>query len=217
MCGRVTLTLPDLDEVAEELSARLEPADKALYKPRYNGAPTDKLWMVELAPQGRVLIPAVWGFPGGNGLLINARAETAERLGSFREAFAKRRVVVPADGFYEWKGEKKDRRPVWFRPRQGKLLFLAGLAEQLPDGRPCFVLLTTEAAGPVADLHDRMPVLLPREKIQSWLERPDSGLLVPAPPDFLTATEVSDKVNNVRNDDPSLLLPPDRPAQLALF
>jgi putative SOS response-associated peptidase YedK len=213
MCGRVTLTLPDLDEVAADLEARVEPSVRPLYKPRYNGAPTDQLWMAENTPQGRVLLPAVWGFHRPSGVQINARSETAERL-------LKRPVIVPADGFYEWKGEKKDRHPVWFRPKSGKLLYMAGLARELPDGRPCFVILTTEASGPVAQLHDRMPVLLDKSRLQTWLEQPDTGLLVPAPPDFLTATDVSDKVNNVRNDDPSVLQPPEAPKpkrQLTLF
>lgn len=214
MCGRITLTLPDLDTVAAALEASVAPEDALLYRPRWNGAPTDRLFI--LVP-GRRLVPALWGFPGG---LINARSETAASLPAFRDAFAHRRVVVPADGFYEWKGPRGDRRPVWFRPREGGLLFLAGLAGTAPDGRPSFVVLTTEAAGPVAELHDRMPVLLRRESTQGWLDRADASLLVPAPPDFLTATEVSTRVNTVANDDPACVLPPAPPPpkrQLSLF
>lgn len=216
MCGRVTLTLPDVDEVARLLEARISPANAALYRPRYNAAPTDQHWIVN--PE-RELLPAVWGFPGANGMLINARAETADRLPAFRDAFARRRVIVPADGFYEWKGPRNDRRPVWFRPRAGGLLYLAGLVEPLPDGRLAFVVLTTEANQLISALHDRMPVMLPREKAQAWLDRPDSGLLVPAPEDFLTATDVSLRVNDVKNDDAALLDPPvDAPRkQLTLF
>jgi putative SOS response-associated peptidase YedK len=207
MCGRITLTNPDLDEVAALVEAQVRPEDRALYRPRYNAAPTDQHWVVQPSPQGRLLVPAVWGFVGGrSGLVINARAETADKR--FREPFALRRVVVPADGFYEWTGPEDARRPIWFRPRKGGLLYLAGLAEPLPDGRLSFLVLTTEAAGEVARIHDRMPVLLPREKVEAWLERPDSGLLVPAPADFLTATEVSPRVNDVRNDDPTVVGPP---------
>ncbi|HEX9577525.1 MAG TPA: SOS response-associated peptidase [Myxococcales bacterium] len=216
MCGRITLTTPDVQAVAAMVEARVSPEDAALYRPRYNAAPTDRHWIVEPGAAGRVLLPAVWGFPSSTGLLINARAESAERLPGFREAFARRRVVVPADGFFEWTGPRDHRQPIWFRPRGGGLLYLAGLAEQLPDGRIAFVVLTTDAAGPVARVHDRMPVLLPKERVQAWLEKPDSGLLIPAPEDFLTATEVSSRVNDVSNDDPACLEEPRR-QQLTLF
>ncbi len=211
MCGRITLTMPDLDDVAAALEASVSVEDALLYRPRFNGAPTDRLWIVE--PDHK-LVPALWGFPGGT---INARSETAAHSPAFRDAFAHRRVVVPADGFYEWKGPRSDRRPVWFRPREGSILFLAGLAATAPDGRPCFVVLTTEAAGPVAELHDRMPVLLPRDRAQAWLQRADSSLLVPAPPDFLTATEVSTRVNSVANDDAECIARPMPKRQLSFF
>ena len=217
MCGRVTLTMPDVQEVARLLEARISPADALLYRPRWNAAPTDRHWVVEASPQGRVLLPAVWGFANG---AINARSETADRL--FRKPFAQRRVVVPADGFYEWTGPKNARRPVWFRPRAGGLLYLAGLAEErtLPAEEPGappigFVVLTTQAAGEVSLVHDRMPVLLSRENAQAWLERPESGLLLPS--DILTGREVSPRVNDVKNDDPSLLAPAAPSNQLPLF
>ena len=209
------MTASDVREVADALAAEIAPEHVELYRPRFNAAPTDRHWIVQPGATGRVMVPAIWGFPGRNGLVINARSETAERR--FAEAFQGHRVVVPADGFYEWTGPRDARRPIWFRPRDGKFLFLAGLAETLPDGRLAFTILTTEAAGEVARIHDRMPVLLPREKVRDWLERPDSGLLVPAPPGFLTATEVSEKVNDVRNDDASLLQPPRKPNQMTLF
>ena len=217
MCGRMTLTVPDLREVAALLEAQLAPEDAALYRPRWNAAPTDQHWLLQA--DGR-LLPARWGFASATGLLINARAETAGRLAAFRDAFAHRRVVVLADGFYEWAGPKSDRRPIWFHPRAGGLLYLAGLSEEGKDGKPCFVVLTTDARGPVAAAHDRMPVLLPREQLRDWLERPESGLLVPAPEEILLGTEVSTRVNSVANDDASLLEPakkPPPPRQLTLI
>src|SRR5438105_9093473 len=174
MCGRITLTTPDIEEVASLLEATVSPADAALYKPRYNAAPTDTHWIVQASPSGRVLVPAVWGFQGG---VINARSETAEKR--FRSAFQNRRVIVAADGFYEWTGPRDARQPIWFRPRGGGLLYLAGLAEVLPAGRLAFVVLTTDAAGAVPRVHDRMPLVLPRSQVLSLLESPDSGLLVP--------------------------------------
>jgi putative SOS response-associated peptidase YedK len=210
MCGRITLTVPDVEAVAALLEASVAPADAALYRPRYNAAPSDRHWIVRPAAQGRALIPAVWGLCGA----INARAETwARRFAGTRPA------IVPADGFYEWTGPAGARRPLWFRPRAGGLMYLAALSQELPGGRMAFVVLTTEASGEVARIHDRMPVLLRRDDVRGWIERADSGLLVPAPPDFLTATEVSFRVNDVRNDDASLLDPPEAPpaAQLTLF
>lgn len=216
MCGRITLTTPDVEEVAKLLEARVLPSDAARYRPRYNAAPTDEHWIVVLSGEGRLLVPAVWGFKGG---IINARAETAARR--FEQAFYERRVIVAADGFYEWTGPRSDRRPLWFRPPEGGLLHLAGLAEEQPDGRLAFVILTTEASGAVCGIHDRMPVVLPREKVSLWLQKPDSGLLVPAPDGALVASEVSRKVNDVKNDDASLLEKPEPaappPEQLGLF
>src|SRR5207248_8757099 len=130
MCGRITLTTPDIEEVASLLEATVSPADAALYKPRYNAAPTDTHWIAQASPSGRVLVPAVWGFPGG---MINARSETADKR--FRSAS---RVIVAADGFYEWSGPREARQPNWFRPRDRGLLYLAGLAELLSVNRPSF-------------------------------------------------------------------------------
>ena len=194
------------------LEAQVSPQDAAKYRPRYNAAPSDTHWIVQPGAAGRLLVPAVWGFRGG---MINARSETAEKR--FRAAS---RVIVAADGFYEWTGPKDARQPIWFRPRDGGLLLLAGLAEVLPDGRLAFVVLTTEAAGEVARIHDRMPLVIPASRLDDWLgkfgdtlrnDRANMADLVQelrrVSPN-LSATEVSPKVNDVRNDDPSLLQPP---------
>jgi putative SOS response-associated peptidase YedK len=149
-----------------------------------------------------VLLPAIWGIHGG---LINIRAETAER--KFSAAFVHRRVVVPADGFYEWSGKQ----PLWFRPREGGIFVFAGLAQTLPDGRNAFAIMTMAATGEIARVHDRMPVILPRDAVQAWLR---DSCLSPMPASNLVSREVSLLVNNVRNDSPDLLSPPD---QLALF
>jgi putative SOS response-associated peptidase YedK len=202
VCGRLTLTAVDVDEVAAAVDARIAPEDAALYRPRFNAAPSDRHWIVRLAPSGRVLVPATWGIAAG---LINIRAETAER--KFAEAFARRRVVVPADGFYEWSGKQ----PLWFRPEGGGIFVFAGLAETLADGREAFAVLTMEAGGEIARIHDRMPVILQREAVDAWLSQ---ARLSPLPAEALLPLAVSRKVNNVRNDAPDLLEPP---AQLGLF
>jgi len=202
MCGRLTLTAVDVGEVAAAVEAEVAPQDAVLYRPRFNAAPTDRHLMVRPAANGRVLVPAVWGFQGG---LINVRAETAQE--KFAAAFRHRRVLVPADGFYEWSGKQ----PLWFRPRGGGIFLFAGLAETLPDGREAFVVLTTAAEGDIARVHDRMPVIVPREAAAAWLFE---SRLSPLPGEELVSRAVSPKVNNVRNDSPDLLQPP---GQLALF
>jgi putative SOS response-associated peptidase YedK len=137
--------------------------------------------------------------------LINIRAETASR--KFASAFAHRRVVVPADGFYEWSGKQ----PVLFKPRTGGIFVFAGLAEQLPDGREAFAVMTMAADGEIARIHDRMPVILARDAVQAWLA--DSQLSPMSGAD-LVSREVSRLVNDVRNEGPQLWQPPN---QLALF
>jgi putative SOS response-associated peptidase YedK len=214
MCGRVTLTVPDVETVASMLEAQVAPEHARLYRPRYNAAPSDTHWILR---PGRLLVPAVWGFEGG---LINARCETADR---FRSAS---RVIVAADGFYEWTGPRNARQPIWFRPRDGGLLLLAGLAQVLPDGRLGFVVLTTDAAGEVARIHDRMPLTIPPDRLHDWLGKFGDTLRIDraniaelahelrrVSPNLI-ATAVSARVNDVKNDDPALIEPP---AQLSLL
>jgi putative SOS response-associated peptidase YedK len=202
MCGRLTLTAVDVDEVAAAADAQVSAGHAALYRPRFNAAPTDRHWIVRPGERGRVLVPAVWGFGAG---LINVRAETAEE--KFAAAFRHRRVLVPADGFYEWSGKQ----PLWFRPRSGGIFLFAGLAETLPDGREAFVVLTMAAEAEIARVHDRMPVIVPRDAAAAWLR---DARLLPLAGDQLVSRAVSPKVNNVRNDSAELLQPP---SQLALF
>ncbi len=218
MCGRITLAVPNLVEVADELSATLRAEHALLYRPRYNVAPTDPHWVVLLTPQGRQLVPARWGM--GERMLINVRSETASRRGPIGRALQEKRCVVPADGFFEWTGPKSARRPLWFHKQGGGLLYLAGLWEA-GEGGPRFTVLTTEANRLIAPVHDRMPVLLSREAVAEWLARPAQDLLVPAPDSALLVTPVSTRVNSVKNDDPSLLdpsqdQPPPKP-QLTLL
>lgn len=202
MCGRLTLTAVDIEEIAAQVEARVDPADALLYKPRYNAAPTVQHWIVRPSPEGRVLLPAVWGLYDG---LINVRAETASR--KFAHLFAHRRVVVPADGFYEWSGKQ----PVLFKPKQGGIFVFAALAEELPDGREGFAIMTMAADGEIARIHDRMPLILPRDAVQAWLLE---SRLSPMAGTDLVSREVSRLVNDVRNEGPQLLQPPE---QLALF
>src|SRR5207247_2039135 len=129
VCGRITLTTKGYETLAALLEAEGSSEDAALYRPRYNIAPTDPHWIARLAGATRRLAPARWGIKRGGGpLAINARAETAAR--TLAAAFRDRRCLVPACGFYEWTGPPKDRRPVWFHRERGDLLLLAGLYEE---------------------------------------------------------------------------------------
>jgi putative SOS response-associated peptidase YedK len=212
----MTLTRQDLADVAAELDAQLDLAG-AEYRPRYNVAPTDPHWIV-LLRGGRLLTPARWGLvTSRNPAVINVRAETAARR--FRQAFEQRRCIVPADGFYEWTGPAGKRRPIWFHSADGRLLAFAGFYEASPDGSMAFTILTTDPSEEVARVHDRMPVVLPPDAIDAWLEKGAKELLVPAPAGFLVGTPANPRVNSVANDDPECLVPPPdaEKGQLDLF
>lgn len=224
MCGRVTLTKTGIRDIADELEAELAEDAERLYRPRYNGAPSETHWIVERAGDRRVLLPAVWGYLASGRPLINVRGEQVAS-GGFRHAFADRRCAVVTDGFYEW---TQDRRPFWFHRPDGGLILLAGLFQPAPvpgaapaprasaadpaaSTRPRFTILTTRPNRVVADVHDRMPVVLPPDRVDAWLAAADPAeaarLIAPAPEDVLTATAVSRRVSSVKNDDPECLTP----------
>jgi len=217
MCGRYNLGVQSATQLALALQAEIRPGDEALYRPRYNVAPTDVTWIVRLEEERRVLVPARWGFSSSTGrFLINARSETAATRTAFREGWRSARCLVPSTGFYEWKGPPKKRRPIWFHPPDGGLLLLAGLMERSPrrpgsggDGpvHPQFVILTTDANELVSEVHERMPAILRPEQLGDWLAAPPTQALEPAPSEWLVATPVSSRLNSVSNDDPELLLP----------
>ena len=228
MCGRFTLTRKDFRELAAELDAAFDPDIAAMYKARYNIAPTDQHWIVREKQEQRQLLPANFGLVNswakdakGAARQINARAETCADRRAFRDAFERRRCVVPADGFFEWTGSKEARQPVWFHAPDNGLILFAGLYESWKDAAGAwmrsFTILTTEPNDIVRPVHDRMPVILPKAQIAEWMYVPPRNaeahaekvraLLVPAANDVLVATEVSRKANSVKNDDPSVLEP----------
>lgn len=235
----MTLTKKDFRELQRELDAFIHPGDEGRYRPRYNIAPTDDHWILRSKYERRELLPAKWGLVNSwstdakaAARQINARSESAPTRPSFREAFAKRRCAVPADGFFEWKGAKEERRPIWYHAPDGSVLLFAGLYEswrnpESGEWQRTFTILTTEANELVAEVHDRMPVVLPPERVDDWLHIPAEGgdeyartareLLKPAPRDMLVATEVSRRVNSVANDDESCLAAPEAAAQEQLL
>jgi putative SOS response-associated peptidase YedK len=194
--------------------------------PRYNVAPTQPLMIVlQRGDEGRVVEQHRWGLipsfatsAKDGAKRINARAETAATSPAFRTSFAKRRCIVPSDGFYEWRRAGGQNQPFFLHPPEDGVLAMAGLWSVWKDPStgmwvPSAVVVTTGANRLVSSLHHRMPVLLPREAWDDWLD-PDVddrdyllSLLVPAPDDALEVTPVSARVNDVRNEGPGLLTP----------
>jgi putative SOS response-associated peptidase YedK len=232
MCGRATLTNEDFEEIAADLDAEFSPADAALYRPRYNVAPSDLHWIVEYGADRRVLRPAAWGYRVSGRPLINVRGEQVGSGRGFREAFRERRCLVVTDGFLEW---DRDKSPYWFHRRAGGLVLLAGLS-QPPEAavdagsagapaRPRFTILTTRPNRLVGEIHTRMPVIVAPAAIDEWLTAEPAraaALIQPSPEDFLAATRLSKRVNSVKNDDPACLQPaelvePARAVQGRLF
>ncbi|MCY4231655.1 MAG: SOS response-associated peptidase [Alphaproteobacteria bacterium] len=198
--------------------------------PRYNLAPSQDAAVVRSENGERRLSLLRWGLipPWAKDVnighrLINARAETAAVKPAFRAAFAKRRCLVPADGFYEWQREGVVRQPWLITRRDGTPMVFAGLWErwQVPEVvalrgslAECgpgeivetFTLLTTEANATLRSLHHRMPVILTLEAFGPWLAGAAIRLR-PAPDDWLTMHRVGLWANNPRNDDPECIAP----------
>ncbi|HEY4119624.1 MAG TPA: SOS response-associated peptidase [Byssovorax sp.] len=237
MCGRFTLTIPDATTIADALGAFVAPEVAAAWRPRFNVAPTDAHVVARPGPDGRLeLVAATWGLvphwskdAKAAARAINARSESARTAPMFRDAFARRRCLVPADGFYEWTGEKAARKPLWFHAPDGGLVTFAGLTSSWVDPAGArhrtFTILTTRANDVVAPAHDRMPVVLAASDRAAWLaaEPADAAALMkPAPAGALAVRAVSRRVNQVANDDPTLLepeadAPPPQSNNLSLF
>jgi putative SOS response-associated peptidase YedK len=223
MCGRYTLTDPDPRLLRFRFG--LTEAAEVDQPPRYNVAPTDPVLAVRLNGDGD-REPGVlrWGLiphhadpDAFDRLLINARAETVAEAPAFRDAFQEHRCLIVADGFYEWRQEETGKKPVWItRPSRQPFAFAGLWAEACrADGTSMHscAIVTCEPGEVVAPIHDRMPVILEQEDEAVWLD-PETGeerlraLLVPT--DDLTVTEVSDAVNDVRQDGAALIEPPLR-------
>ena len=145
--------------------------------------------------------------------MINARIETAAEKPSFRRAWAKRRCLLPADGYYEWYAGEGPKQPFFIHRTDGTSLAMAGLFEFWKHDEDWLVtccVLTTSAPDDLGQIHDRMPLLVPRENWAEWLDPehiPDAGVVVPAMATGLEAYPVSTEVNNVRHNGAHLLDP----------
>ena len=223
MCGRYTLTDPD-PRLLRFRFGLLESAEIE-QEPRFNVAPTDPVLAIRLSPDGQ-REPGIlrWGLIPHDAdpetfdrLLINARAETVAEAPSFREAFLSHRCLIVADGFYEWRAEETGKKPVWITRPDHQPFAFAGLwaVARGSDGSELHscAIVTCEPAEVVAPIHDRMPVILDRDGEGTWIDpeaTPDELLALLAPTDELDVTEVSDAVNDVRQDGPALIEPPLR-------
>src|SRR5437016_10172070 len=215
MCGRFTLQTP-----VELLSEKFQFPEIIPLKPRYNIAPSQAVAVVLLLPDDadRKLAMLRWGLlpawvkdPAKVQQPINAKAETAAEKPMFRDAFKRRRCLVPADGFYEWKQEGGRKQPVYIHMKDGEPFAIVGLWEYW-EGQDGLViesctLLTTEPNDLLAPVHNRMPVILDPKDYGHWLD-PDvqevsklKSLLRSYRPEALTCFPVNLRVNNPRNDD----------------
>lgn len=224
MCGRFTLTSTPA-RLRERF--RLEEAPEEL-TPRFNIAPSQEVLVIANRDR-RLLRPARWGLvpawardPAIGHRLINARAETLAARPAFRDALARRRCLVPADGFYEWQRQgRAKRQPFHVRARDGAPLALAGLWEVWrPADGPALAscaIVTVAANATVAPIHDRMPAILPPAAWDAWLDprQRDAAdlapLLVPCGDEVLEAVPVSTWVNSPAHDGPQCLAPPPAP------
>ena len=188
--------------------------------PHYNGAPGQDYLIARSHPEtGDTTLDLIrWGLLPWWAKdqkiawkLINARAETVATAPAFKKAFAKRRCLVPVDGFYEWKKVGKEKRPYLIGMATGEPFTLAGLWENWKDPASgewvrTFTIITTDANELVRELHDRMPVVIGADDRDRWLNSADpQELLRPYPAELMTMWPVSMRVNSPRNDDPSLL------------
>ncbi len=219
MCGRFTLRTPS-GVLVEQFGLSEAPT----FKPRFNVTPSQAVAAIR-SPEGgrRELAWLRWGLVPpwakessiGN-RLINARAETAASKPAFKNAFRRRRCLIPADGFYEWRKVAGKRLPYLLALRDGRPFAFAGLWERWPGGEEpiesCTVL-TTDANDLVRPLHDRMPVILDPADYATWLDPAVSDaarlvpLLRPYPADRMTSWPVATRVNRPDNDDPSCVEP----------
>ena len=223
MCGRY-LSLSSPDELAEHFgvdTVRLEPRE-----PRYNVAPSTLVPAIIEHNAERRLGELHWGFMPwwakqlrGSPKPINARVESVATNRMFAPAFERQRCILPADGFYEWldRGEGRAKQPFHIADPDGQPLAFAGIWSIWQDpndpeapARSTAAIITTAAAGHMERIHHRMPVILPPTLWSTWLGPTDDAphlaetiQALGAP--RLVATEISDRVNNVRNEGPELI------------
>jgi putative SOS response-associated peptidase YedK len=229
MCGRYVITSP-----ADAIRAVFGYDQRPDFPPRYNVAPTQPIPVVRFVDGKRSFALMRWGFipawvkdPKTFSLLVNARGESVLEKPAFRNAMRRRRCLIPADGFYDWR-QGAPKRPYFVRPEKpGGPIAFAGLWETWtgPNGEEIdtAAIVTTRANRTLASIHDRMPVIVAPEAFNLWLDcakvdaTTAAALIAPAPDSLLECYEVSPAVNRTANDDARLIEPAgsaklDRPA-----
>ncbi len=226
MCGRYANFLDEQD-LLDDFAVAEAAEDARLLPPSWNIRPMQLAPIVTLIPAGedaaapshRRLIAARWGLVPAwakdsslGATMFNARSETVAEKPSFRAAFAQRRCLVPASGYYEWQARAGGKRPYFIYPEDASPLAFAGLWETRRDGEVhtfTFSILTAAARGDLAAIHDRQPVMLRPDERDAWMAADTSAdelMAVIASPTLAMATRpVGTNVGNIRNDDPSLI------------
>jgi putative SOS response-associated peptidase YedK len=219
MCGRYLMT-----SSPEAMRRLFRYPEQPNFPARYNVAPTQPIPVVRLNAGKRQFALLRWGLipawvkdPRAFSLLINARADSVIDKPAFRHAMKRRRCLIPADGFYEWKEEGGRKRPHVVRPKDRGPVAFAGLWECWtgPNGEELetAAIITTDASASLHHIHHRMPVIVPPEAFDFWLDCTNvdalsaAVVLTSAPDGLMEAYEISDAVNRVANDAPELLEP----------
>lgn len=239
MCGRFVGAFSAellMEEMTEALSgANMTFAlvdDGQLFAPNYNTAPTHTVSILRHEESVVVVDPMQWGLvpswskdPSVGSKMINARSETITEKPSFRQSVPGRRCIIPMSGFYEWDRTDPKRKVPYFVTREdGCLMLVAGIWTPSPalDGRHTFSLITRESVDDLSYIHSRSPVELYVEDAVEWMCNPEPPLelFMPETQPRFVATKVSSRVNSVRNNDASLILPDEEPldsSDLTLF
>jgi len=218
MCGRYSLTKP-IKTIQEHFMAKLIFSD---HSARYNIAPSQTVPVVVAAEDGLEIRPLRWGLiphwskdEKMGQRLINARAETVDEKPSFRDAFRHKRCLVPADGFFEWQAQDKEKVPQYITRKDRALMAFAGLWSEWKSADQTlntFTIITTQANRELLSVHHRMPVIIAPESYTIWTSA-NSGrdllknLLQPFPEGLLEHFPISKKINSPKNDSEDCLAP----------
>lgn len=220
MCGRFVCKSVT-EEIVEAFG--IDEVSAELAKPSYNIAPSQSV-LVIIGNDKRKLGRLQWGLvpswakdPEIGHKMINARAETLSEKPSFRDAFRKRRCLIIADGFYEWRKKGAGKAPMYIRLKSGRPFAMAGIYETWysPEGKKLSTcaIITTDANDLMKPIHDRMPVIIPESEYERWLDRTITEteilqpLLVPYPANEMVAYEVSKEVNSPGNNTQKCIEP----------